>query len=200
MKHSLKEAQIGQNKYCGPAVLSIITGKSSDYCANVISGINGSYTVQGVTLQDLMSAANKMGFDCTPMPAYTGSMYRTIVNIVSMNEDGIYILMPPHHYVVVEVRDKKAYFCDNHTKQVIPAASSARLLQNIERVIKVIKRPVKEVEPSYKYYETKVCNYCLATWHNDVGGEHRDYCKYKQYLDFKREEEATNEANRESEV
>ena len=51
---NLKAVNVGMNKYCGPAVLSILTGKSTDECARVISSINGSYNVAGVQLNDLL--------------------------------------------------------------------------------------------------------------------------------------------------
>lgn len=129
---------VGMNKFCGPAVLSILTGKSTDECAAVISRINGQYQVRGVLLNDLLLAAERLGFDSKAVDS-AGSLFGTIVRLV--HNDGMYIVMVPSHFVTIEVKDKKAFFCDNHTKEPIPAASSARLGQKVISVYKVTKRP-----------------------------------------------------------
>jgi hypothetical protein len=132
----------GYNKYCGPAVLSILTGKSTDECASVISSINGQYQVAGVTLQHLLMAADRLGFDqkaiFTQADGST-SLFSLITRIVTTN--GMYIVMLPKHFVCIEVKDKQVYFCDNHTKEPIPAASSARLMQRVSAAYQVVERP-----------------------------------------------------------
>ena len=44
------------------------------------------------------------------------------------------------HFVTVEVNGGKIYFCDNHTKQPMPAAASARMMQACISAHLVIKR------------------------------------------------------------
>jgi ABC-type bacteriocin/lantibiotic exporter with double-glycine peptidase domain len=135
---NLHTADIGHNKYCGPAVLSILTGKSTDECASVISHINGKYTVEGVKLADLLKAADKLGFDSQEIAPF-GSLFSQVSYLVHSN--GLYIVTLPKHFVVIEINDKKAFFCDNHTKEPIPAASSARLSQKVISCHRVTKRP-----------------------------------------------------------
>jgi ABC-type bacteriocin/lantibiotic exporter with double-glycine peptidase domain len=156
---NLNSAKLGQNRYCGPAVLSILTGKSSDECANVISQINGQYNVTGVQINHLMQAADKLGFDQIPIKTIAGSsLYRTLVQLALI--DGMYILLIESHYVVVEVKEKKIYLCDNHTKEPIPAESSSRLSMKVATAYRVIKREniiVPKIEPVKlkKYVEMK---------------------------------------------
>lgn len=140
----LNAVNIGMNKFCGPAVLSILTGKSTDECARVISSINGQYRVEGVLLTDLLRAADKLGFDQVPKPS-GNSLYSTLV--MHSGNDGMYIFTLPNHYVCIEVKNKAIYFCDNHTKEPMPAASSARLLQKVLSVHQVIKRPEVVIPP-----------------------------------------------------
>ena len=136
---NLNAVNIGQNKYCGPAVLSILTGKGTDECARVISRINGQYNVVGVLLNDLLRAADQLGFDQKRIePA--GSLYGTLIRLAASG-DGMYIVTVPNHFVAIEVNNKKVYFCDNHTKEPMPASASARLLQKVLGVNQVIKRP-----------------------------------------------------------
>lgn len=135
---NLKPVTEGFNRFCGPAVLSILTGKSTDECASVITKINGKYNVTGVELSDLIKAAERLGF-ITKHVTPSGSLYRTLTSIIK--NDGMYIVTVPNHFVCVEVNDKKIYFCDNHTKEPIPAASSARLGQQVLALVKVTKNP-----------------------------------------------------------
>lgn len=133
----MKAVNIGMNKYCGPAVLSILTGRSTDECARVISSINGKYTIEGVELKHLLEAASRLGFDFESVtPA--ASLFGTLTRLA--NNDGLYIVTVTGHFVAIEVSDKKIYFCDNHTKEPMPAASSARLQQSVKAVHKVFKR------------------------------------------------------------
>lgn len=149
---------MGMNKFCGPAVLAVLTGKTTDECARVISSVNGAYKVEGVLLSHLMKAADKLGFDNQAVLG-GNTLYSTLVRLAK--SDGMYIVTVPNHFVAIEVKEGKAYFCDNHTKEPIPAGSSARLLQQVLNVNKVFKRPdtviekpkpvveiVKPVEPS----------------------------------------------------
>lgn len=137
---NLKPVTEGFNKFCGPAVLSILTGKSTDECANVISRINGQYKVAGVLLTDLLRAADKLGFDqlnITP----SGSLFRTLSEVCRWaNSDGMYIVTFKSHFVCIEIKEKLIYFCDNHTKEPIPAASAARLGDTVVAMHKVIER------------------------------------------------------------
>lgn len=149
---NLKTANIGYNKYCGPAVLSILTGKSTDECARVISRFNRAYDVKGVLLNDLLKAADVLGFDSKDYPYKDYSLYRTLTFIAK--DAGIYIITLEQHFVVVEISsDGKLYFCDNHTKEPIPAASSARMMQKVVAVNKVTERKKKIYKTIEKYLE-----------------------------------------------
>jgi hypothetical protein len=153
---NLNAVNIGMNKYCGPAVLSILTGKSTDECARVISSINGQYRVEGVLLSHLLRAADRLGFDNQAIqPGAT--LFGTLTRLA--NNEGMYIVSLSDHFAAVEVKDRKIYFCDNHTKMPMPAASSARMMQKCLAVNKVFKRPevVIPPPPPPKVEEPKVC-------------------------------------------
>lgn len=60
----------------------------------------------------------------------------------------MYIITLPNHFAAIEVNNKQIYFCDNHTKEPIPAAASARLLQKVLAVNKVFKRPETIIPPA----------------------------------------------------
>lgn len=134
---SLNAVNIGMNKYCGPAVLSILTGKSTDECARVIGSINGKYTIEGVELGHLLQAAERLGFDNEKIN-HSASLFGTLIRLV--NNDGVYIVAVAKHFVAIEVTDRKILFCDNHTKEPMPASGSARLEQSVKAIYKVTKR------------------------------------------------------------
>jgi len=135
---NLKKVNEGFNKFCGPAVLSILTGKNTDDCAWEISKVSGHYNVVGVQLTDLLKAADRLGF-LSHAEVPQGSLYRTLITLI--NNEGMYIVTVPRHFVCIEIRDREIYFCDNHTKEPIPAASSARLRQRVEAIHKVWPKP-----------------------------------------------------------
>lgn len=146
---NLKPVNTGFNKFCGPAVLSILTGKNTDDCVQAIRRVYPQYSGAEVPYGVLLSAADKLGYD-TPQAPKGVSLYGTIVRLA--REDGIYVIFVPGHVVVVEVSDRKAYFCDNQTKEPIPASSSARLGQKVLAVNKFVERP----KPEFIRYDIKV--------------------------------------------
>lgn len=153
MSPTIKEVKEGFNKFCGPAVLSILTGKSTDECANVISRISGSYKVTGVQLNHLLEAASKLGFtqeSITPKR----SLFSTIISIV--DRDGMYIVTLPNHFVVLEIKNKEVFFCDNHTKHPIKAASSARLGQEVIAIHRVSPKPDFKIEERKEVIKTTI--------------------------------------------
>lgn len=149
----LKAVEFGFNKFCGPAVLSILTGRSTDECARVIQSINGQYDIRGVLLTDLLRAANKLGFDQINVDVNNMSLFRALITLAPKG-DATYIVTVPNHFVCVEVAANKIYFCDNHTKEPIPAASSARLQMLVINVHRIVKRTdfVEPVKPKPKEF------------------------------------------------
>lgn len=159
----MNEVRFGMNKFCGPAVLSIVTGKTTDECADAIRQITRKYEVTGVYTKDLKLAANLLGFNLTETPFVGHSLYSALTSIA--DKDGIYIVEITRHFVCIEIRDKVIWFCDNHTKEPMPAASSARLMQGVVGIHKVEEKPRPRIrEPRYSsesYIKVK-CEDCFA--------------------------------------
>ena len=151
---SLKEVNFGINKYCGPAVLSALTGRSTDECANVISRISGKTVIKAVEIGHLIKAFNKLRFDCIKFHFYGYSLFGVLNSLAQ--QEGCYLVLIPHHVIAVEVKENKIYLIDNHTKSPIDASSSARLSQ---RVTDVYKITAKE-QPVFVKSEIKLTNYC----------------------------------------
>lgn len=133
------DVNMGQNIYCGPAVLSIYTGCNTDDCAEEISKVNGKFKITGVHASDLMKAGNAMGLEFNENLAFQGRSLFWAGTVMVKMPPAQYLVTIPKHYIALEVRDKTLYICDNHTKTELELQNSSRLSQKIERVWKVIK-------------------------------------------------------------
>lgn len=143
---NINQVSIGMNRYCGPAVLSILTGKNTDQAAAAIYAVAPYYRGEGVNIQDMLRALDKLGFNQEKI-AEGSTLYGSLTRIVG--RDGMYIVglhnddpkKADGHMVCIEVQERRIYFCDNHTKIIMPASQSARLLQKVKYIYRVSKRP-----------------------------------------------------------
>jgi len=168
---NLKEVNFGLNQYCGPAVLSILTGESTDRCAAVISAISGEKEIKAVDRGHLREAFKRLKFDVEVTNHSGSSLYGVLYRLRS--QAGLYVVFVPHHVVAVEVTNKEIFICDNHSKTPLDIKSSARLMQRVEAVWKVFPHPIpklirEEIELTkltsrininkYSYYENEEDN------------------------------------------
>lgn len=135
---TLNDINFGINQFCGPSVLSALTGKSTDECASVISSISGKQTIEAVNISHLLQALQKLRFDNEQIQTVGRSLYANLIGLSS--KDGIYIVLIPKHVVAVEVSSGLIYLIDNHSKSALPANSSARLMQTVTGIYKLSKR------------------------------------------------------------
>ena len=137
---NLKEINFGLNQFCGPSVVSALTGKSTDECASVIMSITGRAEVRAVNIKDLIAAFGRLRFDMIEINKTAYSLYGNL-NALSAKQ-GMYIIVVPKHVVAAEVtEDNKIYLVDNHSKSPLPAEGSARLSQKCEAVYKITEKP-----------------------------------------------------------
>lgn len=146
---NLHEINFGLNQFCGPSVMSALTGKSTDECAAVISAVSGRQEIRAVQISHLIEAFARLRFDMT-LQSKAG--YTLFGNLSALStHKGMYIIVVPKHVVAVEVTDDyKIYLVDNHSKQPLPAEGSARLSQKCEAVYKIIEK----AKP--KFLETQI--------------------------------------------
>jgi hypothetical protein len=134
---TLKDINFGLNQYCGPAVLSALTGESTDRCAAVISAVSSRKEIKAVNKHDIIESLRRLRFNVIEQSG--GSTLFGVLNRIYEN-DGQYIIFVPQHVVAVEIKDKEIYICDNHTKTPINIKQSARLTQKVNSVLKVEAR------------------------------------------------------------
>lgn len=137
----LQPVNQASNTYCGPAVLSSITGISTDEAANLINQIrkvSPSTSVRGVWPLELDEAFRRLGYKVQEMdfPRKT-SIYSTMFYIT---KPGIYLFYIPHHVISIEItEDNKRYIIDNHTKKPLNLSVSARLGQKVLTATRISK-------------------------------------------------------------
>ena len=140
----MNEIDFGNNQFCGPSVLSAITGINTDEAAAVIQSVTGSYKpVRGVLLKDLMQAFRQLGYKTIEEPWVGSSVFSALYSL--HGKDGNYVFMVPGHFIAIESNGNHKYICDNHTKSPINVSSSARLGMKVAALFRVEK--VKIAEP-----------------------------------------------------
>lgn len=138
---TLNPVNQGENKYCGPAVLSSITGISTDEAERIINSVRNvdvSRKVTGVWANELRKALEILGWKSYDIPKVGR---RSIFScMMTMNSPGVYLFYIPHHVLAIEIgNDGKRYILDNHTKKALSLSNSARLGQRVLAVVKVEK-------------------------------------------------------------
>lgn len=135
----MRSANIGENTWCSPTVLSILTGKTTDECARVYSHITGRSNITEVYFFELKKALDYMRYEYKEVPSDC-SLYSLFIQLAS--KPGFYIVEVRGHVVAVEVtQENKVFLCDNHTKEPINGAASARMGQRCIACLKVTPKP-----------------------------------------------------------
>ena len=143
----MNEANMGFNKFCGPAVLSIMTGHDTDECAYRISCVNGQHTVTGVHLQDLMQAGKAMGVQFEMWPYMEGRSLFFAASVMCKFKTKFLVIVANHYIMLESDGEGQIFLCDNHTITPIDLKNSARLSQKIVKVVKVDTSNVKPPAP-----------------------------------------------------
>lgn len=132
----MNKVKQGNNQYCVPAVISILTGKDTDACASAISRVTGSSRVEGVHYIHTLEVLRRLGMQVEAVGQASDCALFSCMHYLSRTDE-IYLVGVPSHIVAIEVKDHQVYLCDNHTKEPINGAASARLGQRVDRVFKV---------------------------------------------------------------
>lgn len=130
----------GNNDYCFPAVLASVVGISTDDAEHLLQQITGSFKpIKGVLFADGMKAFIKLRYEVTILDFTNWTLYSFIG--ANIDKPGIYLISVGGHVILIEIMsDKTAHVLDNHTKKPINAANSARLMQRIVQVCKIVKK------------------------------------------------------------
>jgi len=142
---NLQNVQTGENKFCGPAVLSAIAGITTDEAEKLIQSVrknNGiprsDDKVTGVWAAELNDAFRKLGWKVNNLPNMYGKSVYFIMTVIT--KPAFYLFYVHRHVVAIEIStDGKRYLIDNHTKQPISVGNSARISQKVLGVTMLVK-------------------------------------------------------------
>lgn len=141
----MNSVNFGENKFCGPSVMSAIIGITTDEASAVLLSIIKRHSprtrkVTGVIPRDLKLAFNTYGFSSQDIEVNGYNVFANLHWIINKgNADGYYIFMVPGHYIAVELNGQHKYICDNRSKDPINVSNSARLGQKVVSIFKVVK-------------------------------------------------------------
>ena len=143
MDTNLNEVNFGNNKYCGPSVMSILTGCTTDEAERLFKRVTDRHTITYTTPDEMKNALNLMEppWDMETLSiSQNASLYFTLTQLYS--RPGMYVIGVPAYVITIEVNNKKIYLCDNHTKSPINAGNSARLSQKVTGVYRIYPKPI----------------------------------------------------------
>lgn len=129
----------GGNIFCGPAIISAITGVTTDEAAKLVQQIRGNNRpVVGVYSNELEAVFKKLNYRCEiPLAREVGN---TLFNTLCSLTKGTWAIVVPGHFVCVEVDSGgKRWFIDNHTKKPMMASAAARGMQRVVWIRRVVK-------------------------------------------------------------
>jgi len=170
----------GLNQYCGPSVLSALTGRSTDSCAAAISAVSGQRVIKSVQTTHLIEAVKRLGFEAQPVPVPARSLFGVVSALI--NSDGMYIITVPNHVVAVEIKEKIAFFIDNHTKEPMNAGASARLTQQVDKVWRVKGKTKEEVKKEEEKSREEWLKVAIANIDYQIGNLAARRAEYEREL------------------
>lgn len=128
----MNNVQTATNRFCGPAVVSIIAGIDTDKAEKAFQELrDNNVKVRAAYSFEVCEVLHTLGYKTTR--CLTSCDGRTLFNLLhNLNEPAQYMVFITGHFIVVELTvDRKRYFCDNHTKTPINGGASARLGQQV---------------------------------------------------------------------
>lgn len=183
----LKSVNFGVNQYCVPAVMSALTGRSTDECAAVITSINGRHVIRAVDTSDIIKAFKKLRFDLEEQSVRSRTLYGNLLRL--SDNDGLYLIIVPKHIVAIKVENNQVQICDNQSREPLDASASARLTQQVEKIFKVTPKAPPQFIDSYITANCNINNKVDIYKINHYVNSEDDTKEYKGYFYFSNQEE-----------
>jgi hypothetical protein len=100
---------VASNQFCGPAALSLITGRSVDDCVSVLKNVrHSSQVVKGVYNGEMREALNHLGYRMHVLPVRgRPTLARLLRSLRERGPEYIFLINTTGHYVVL--RGRKIY-------------------------------------------------------------------------------------------
>lgn len=129
----IRDVVPGQNRYCGPAAISIISGIDTTRAAKLIRQVSGKVMVCGVAVCHMRSALFKLGYEIRSVK-YVG---KTLAQWLSSDRSltAMYLVESGLHYSIVQGDQ----YCCGQTKKVVHISKAAHRRSHMENVWEVVR-------------------------------------------------------------
>jgi hypothetical protein len=135
---------LGRNRWCGPAALAIISGKTTDETAAILRDVSGKRAIMRVRSRYMIQAIRRLGLE--PWFATTGHLYRgkrqnlqQTIEVLrkreALSRPGVWVVTITGHYVVLEIRPgEEPELADNRTVYPVPWQRYRRLTKIVHEM------------------------------------------------------------------
>jgi hypothetical protein len=106
----------GQNRYCGPAAISIIAGIDTTRAARLLRMVSGKKMICGIHNDQLTAALKRLGYELRPRKFHPGITFANWFRGIDRDPSWFYLVCSGHHYSIVQ-GDK---YCCGQTVKVVP--------------------------------------------------------------------------------
>jgi hypothetical protein len=101
----------GRNSYCGPAVISTLTGMTTDSAAEIVRRRTGQRVVKGMYTRELRDALYSLGITSDVRPVTGKPTLNQWMTHHRENSKSTYLVVVTGHFIVVQ----QSHMIDNHT-------------------------------------------------------------------------------------
>jgi hypothetical protein len=135
----IRDVVRGQNRYCGPAAISIIAGIDTTRTAKLLRQVSGKTMICGVATCHVRSALRRLGYELREVK-FKG---KTLAQWLSSDrsQTAMFLVTSGHHYSIVQ-GDR---YCCGQTKTVVSVSNAPHRRSRMESVHEVVK--VSDVNP-----------------------------------------------------
>lgn len=131
----------GQNRYCGPAAVSIVAGIDTTRAARLLRQVSGKTMICGISNNQVRNALKLLGYEMTRIDLYkdTKTLFQWLKS--GRSKTDMFLVASGHHYSIVQGDS----YCCCQTMVVVPTSEAAHPRSRMESVFVVTK--VAEVDP-----------------------------------------------------
>ena len=137
----------GQNRYCGPAAVSIISGIDTTRAARLLRQVSGKKMICGVHNHHVSAALKRLGYELRPVQIERGITFAHWC--INRDSAALYLISAGNHYSIVQ-GDR---YCCSQTVSLVPVSEAPhrrarmRSLWTVHRVAEIDPETVVQSPP-----------------------------------------------------
>ena len=133
VNHGTKKSD--KNGYCGPAVLSILTGMTTSESAKVINASNGNlkHYIKATSTREMSKAFSVCGIDMAEkikLPKHIRTLYKWLDDTEHSRKDNMYLVSSGYHWIIIQGNN---YVCGMSENIINMKTSENRYVKKMKR-------------------------------------------------------------------